>query len=433
MKKQNNLYNYSAPKSGNEETSYFLTKGRITFFPFFLRLLLCGVIYTVSFFITAYYTEIYVNQEIGTGKVTDETIITLFRVTQALHFYIIPALLIGFLLIQGAKRMHDINKSGWYFLIPVYNIYLTFLNGTVGSNDYGVDPKPMPKITYFDELETSQEEQKIINKKTKIDSITKERYYKESGKINYKLYLISLLFAIVSCYFIGLFYSYLSGELNSFIEHKILKLDIVNHSNRLGFIVSKTLSLPKGYLVILFILFIYFIPFLITSILTVLLIFLVREFGKSRNKFIDTLSSICFCVLILFVSNHYEISTVDHYIELGVFILLSLIITLGITNYFCEECNQTFKESNFYTISKLDANTYLESIKKGQSKLINRYSEKEILEKESLSNLFYVTLNVCENCSSQILDLKTKIIEIDANNKKTIKDKEDIVKDLIIQ
>jgi uncharacterized membrane protein YhaH (DUF805 family) len=171
MKKSNNLYNYSIPKSGNEETSYFLTKGRITFFPFFLRLLLCGVIYTVSFFITAHYTEIYIYEEIGGGKVTDETIITLFRVTQVLHLYILPVLLLGFVSIQGAKRMHDINKSGWYILIPVYNIYLTFLNGTAGSNDYGIDPKPMPKVTYFDELDENltdlKNKQGIENKNNK--------------------------------------------------------------------------------------------------------------------------------------------------------------------------------------------------------------------------------------------------------------------------
>jgi uncharacterized membrane protein YhaH (DUF805 family)/uncharacterized membrane protein len=157
MKKVNNLYNYSIPKSSNEESSYFLTKGRITFVPFFLRLLLCCLIYLISFFITAYFTELYVYKETEGGKVTDESVITWFNVTQALHFYIIPILLIGFLLIQGAKRMHDINKSGLYFLIPGYNIYLSFLKGTIGSNNYGIDPNPAPRVEYFDELEIKKE------------------------------------------------------------------------------------------------------------------------------------------------------------------------------------------------------------------------------------------------------------------------------------
>lgn len=43
--------------------------------------------------------------------------------------------------VWGVKRMHDVNKSGWYFIIPLYNIVLAFSNGTVGANNYGQDPK----------------------------------------------------------------------------------------------------------------------------------------------------------------------------------------------------------------------------------------------------------------------------------------------------
>jgi uncharacterized membrane protein YhaH (DUF805 family) len=45
-----------------------------------------------------------------------------------------------FMWIQGIKRMHDVNKSGWYFLIPVYGFMLLFAPGTNGKNDYGEDP-----------------------------------------------------------------------------------------------------------------------------------------------------------------------------------------------------------------------------------------------------------------------------------------------------
>ena len=40
----------------------------------------------------------------------------------------------------GVRRMHDINKSGWFYLIPFYNLYLCCLDGTVGENRYGRDP-----------------------------------------------------------------------------------------------------------------------------------------------------------------------------------------------------------------------------------------------------------------------------------------------------
>ena len=41
----------------------------------------------------------------------------------------------------GVRRMHDVGKSGWYILIPVYNFILLFTNGDDGLNDYGSDPK----------------------------------------------------------------------------------------------------------------------------------------------------------------------------------------------------------------------------------------------------------------------------------------------------
>ena len=39
------------------------------------------------------------------------------------------------------RRMHDVNKSGWYILIPFYNLYLACTEGTRGPNEYGPDPK----------------------------------------------------------------------------------------------------------------------------------------------------------------------------------------------------------------------------------------------------------------------------------------------------
>lgn len=38
------------------------------------------------------------------------------------------------------RRMHDVNKSGWFILIPVYNLILTFRKGSEGENKYGPNP-----------------------------------------------------------------------------------------------------------------------------------------------------------------------------------------------------------------------------------------------------------------------------------------------------
>lgn len=39
------------------------------------------------------------------------------------------------------RRMHDVGKSGWYCIIPIYNIILALTEGDKGPNEYGPDPK----------------------------------------------------------------------------------------------------------------------------------------------------------------------------------------------------------------------------------------------------------------------------------------------------
>ncbi|MFA9188481.1 DUF805 domain-containing protein [Flavobacterium sp. FBOR7N2.3] len=41
----------------------------------------------------------------------------------------------------GVRRMHDVGKSGWYYIIPIYNLILACTDGDYGTNEYGEDPK----------------------------------------------------------------------------------------------------------------------------------------------------------------------------------------------------------------------------------------------------------------------------------------------------
>jgi len=41
----------------------------------------------------------------------------------------------------AVRRMHDVGKSGWFCLIPFYNLYLAVQEGDYGRNEYGPDPK----------------------------------------------------------------------------------------------------------------------------------------------------------------------------------------------------------------------------------------------------------------------------------------------------
>ena len=41
----------------------------------------------------------------------------------------------------AVRRAHDQDKSGWFILIPVYNLIMMFIEGTSGPNRFGPDPK----------------------------------------------------------------------------------------------------------------------------------------------------------------------------------------------------------------------------------------------------------------------------------------------------
>ena len=41
----------------------------------------------------------------------------------------------------AVRRMHDVGKSGWFCLIPIYNLILACTDGDHGPNEYGNDPK----------------------------------------------------------------------------------------------------------------------------------------------------------------------------------------------------------------------------------------------------------------------------------------------------
>jgi uncharacterized membrane protein YhaH (DUF805 family) len=51
---------------------------------------------------------------------------------------------------QGAKRCHDLGKSGWFQIIPFYPIWMIFQDGIPGSNEYGNNPKEPNNSHYSD-------------------------------------------------------------------------------------------------------------------------------------------------------------------------------------------------------------------------------------------------------------------------------------------
>ncbi len=258
------------------------------------------------------------------------------------------------------------------------------------------------------------------------------KYYKPSGKIDFKSYLLGFILSVIATYFIGELYLYLSNKFYSFVIEGVLKSDLESHTNQLGAIVAKVLVRPKGFIVLLVILGILIIPLLITLLLMAGIMVVLRENGKSRNKIIDFISFIILASICFFVSNEYEITTTVDYIELFIFCLLALILSIGTTHYFCEKCSKTYQETKFYSTSKLNSDDYLEDVIKEGIDDEERFEEKAILEKEDVENLYYVELNKCDDCGSQIIKIESKIIEVDSDGKKKIKDVKKITEDLII-
>jgi uncharacterized membrane protein YhaH (DUF805 family) len=56
----------------------------------------------------------------------------------------------------GVRRIHDVNKSGWFILIPIYNLILFFTEGDTGPNKYGPDPKRPEFEEFLNEVEPAQ-------------------------------------------------------------------------------------------------------------------------------------------------------------------------------------------------------------------------------------------------------------------------------------
>jgi uncharacterized membrane protein YhaH (DUF805 family) len=59
---------------------------------------------------------------------------------------IIPSLSVG------VRRMHDVGKSGWYLLIPIYSFVLAVSDSENGANKWGDNPKGTGNDSKIDEI-----------------------------------------------------------------------------------------------------------------------------------------------------------------------------------------------------------------------------------------------------------------------------------------
>lgn len=115
----------------------FSFEGRIRRIEYFLSSIISGVITGVVYSVCL--VSLFVS--VGTGSVGGSAFSVILGFAA-----LIAAVWFG--LAQGVKRLHDLDKSGWLiliFLIPIvgaiFGLYMLFADGTVGPNQYGLDPK----------------------------------------------------------------------------------------------------------------------------------------------------------------------------------------------------------------------------------------------------------------------------------------------------
>jgi uncharacterized membrane protein YhaH (DUF805 family) len=219
MPDKKNLYKFKTPKSGQEEIHFFHTSGRITVNAFLKRFLLSICLYLISFIIFNFYfkanydqLKYRINGEISIAKS--------YFVFEFFHYSILPLVLLFFIVVQGVKRMHDINKSGKYFLIPFYNIYLVFQKGTIGNNNFGLDPNP-EVVTFYDELKKKKPQQAKGNTRPKAQ---------KPFSINYQFFndYFEVLALGLALMVILVFILYYEGSESKYIEKSKIQAEQLN-------------------------------------------------------------------------------------------------------------------------------------------------------------------------------------------------------------
>lgn len=65
----------------------------------------------------------------GASSDTTDTIVLVYQVV-----ILIPSIAVAI------RRVHDTDHSGWFVLVPIYNLYLMVKKGTEGDNRFGADP-----------------------------------------------------------------------------------------------------------------------------------------------------------------------------------------------------------------------------------------------------------------------------------------------------
>ena len=140
------------------EDGIFSTNGRIRRSTYLLRL----ICIRIPYFIITICLLLFFFFIIGSRETTDETGFIIFIFCLCIYI-IISIIQFALVLPQTAKHLHDMNMSGWFALLTlfglipyigtlfnlIFSIILIVVDGTIGENQYGEDPKQrVPYVRY---------------------------------------------------------------------------------------------------------------------------------------------------------------------------------------------------------------------------------------------------------------------------------------------
>lgn len=115
------------------------------------------------------------------------------RDQSAMILFLLLALALSiFMIIQTIKRMHDVGKSGWYSIVPIYNLVLALTDGTKGINEYGPDPKN--RNTTCPNCHTENEPTSFICKNCHAKLIRNLNSQTDDGRKQSDLYILIFIF-----------------------------------------------------------------------------------------------------------------------------------------------------------------------------------------------------------------------------------------------
>ena len=97
----------------------------------------------------------------------------------------------------GVRRMHDVGKSGWFLLIPIYNLILACTDGVTGENEYGTNPKAVGN--------EASSKRKSTTQKSSLNYYTKalQNYAVFNGRARRSEYWYFVLFNFIISFVLG--------------------------------------------------------------------------------------------------------------------------------------------------------------------------------------------------------------------------------------